>query len=98
MNKSGQFSDEDDITRVKFIVQNFHHCNKKKYEMKLHLDSSKGYYLSHVGWNMYELTTGEYKVVFELYFLSASIDHSSVDISSTSSVETISRVSFVGKG
>lgn len=47
---------------------------------------------------MYELTTGEYKVVFELYFLSASIDHSSVDISSTSSVETISRVSFVGKG
>ncbi|RMX42641.1 hypothetical protein pdam_00010280 [Pocillopora damicornis] len=46
---------------------------------------------------MYELTTGEYKVVFELYFLSASIDHSSVDISSTSSVETISRVSFVGK-
>lgn len=29
MNKSGQFSDEDDITRVKFIVQNFHHCNKK---------------------------------------------------------------------
>ena len=29
MNKSGQFSDEDDITRVKFIDQNFHHCNKK---------------------------------------------------------------------
>ena len=47
---------------------------------------------------MYELTTGEYKVVFELYFLSASIDHSSVDISSTSSVETISRVSSVWKG
>ena len=29
MNKSGQFSDEDDITRVKFIDQNFHHCSKK---------------------------------------------------------------------
>ena len=29
MNKSGQFSDEDDITRVKFIDQNFHQCNKK---------------------------------------------------------------------
>ena len=37
-------------------------------------------------------------MVFELYFFSASIDYSSVDISSTSSVETISRVSFVGKG
>lgn len=47
---------------------------------------------------MYELTTGEYKVVFELYFFSAAIDYSSADISSTSSVETISRVSFVGKG
>ena len=37
-------------------------------------------------------------MVFELYFFSAAIDYSSVDISSTSSVETISRVSFVGKG
>ena len=41
---------------------------------------------------MYELTTGEYTVVFELYFPSASIDHSSVDIA-TSSIQTISRVS-----
>ena len=35
---------------------------------------------------MYELTTGEYTVLFELYFPSASSDHSSVDISATSSI------------
>ena len=61
--------------------------------MKLHLDSAKGYYSSRVGLNMYELTTGEYTVVFKLYFPSASIDHSSVDISATSSSETASRTS-----
>ena len=46
---------------------------KKTYELKLHLDSAQGYYLSRVGLNMHELTTGEYTVVFELYFPSASI-------------------------
>ena len=61
--------------------------------MKLHLDSAKGYYSSRVGLNMYELTTGEYTVVFKLYFPSAAIDHSSVDISATSSSETASRTS-----
>ena len=35
---------------------------------------------------MYELTTGEHTLVFELYFPSATIDHSSVDISATSSI------------
>ena len=40
---------------------------------------------------MYEPTTGEYTVVFELYFPSASIDYSYVDISVTSSSETVSR-------
>ena len=42
---------------------------------------------------MYELTTGEYTVVFKLYFPSASIDHSSIDISATSSSQTVSRTS-----
>ena len=42
---------------------------------------------------MYEPTTGEYTVVFKLYFPSVSIDHSSVDISATSNCETVSRIS-----
>ena len=42
---------------------------------------------------MCELTTGEYTVVFKLYFPSASIDHSSIEISATSSSQTVSRTS-----
>ena len=42
---------------------------------------------------MHELTAGEYTVAFELSFPSASTDHSSVDTSATSSIETISKVS-----
>ena len=60
--------------------------------MKLHLDSSKGFYGSRVGLNMYSLPTGEYAVVYELYFPS-SIDISKVQISAVGSVETVSRVS-----
>ena len=61
--------------------------------MKLHLDSSKGYYSSRVGLNMFPLTTGEYKVVFELYFPSASINCSTVQISAISNTETVTRIS-----
>ena len=61
--------------------------------MKLHLDSSKGYYSSRVGLNMYPLTTGEYKVVFELYFPSVSINRSTVQISAISNTETVTRIS-----
>ena len=41
MNKSKQFSDDNIITGVKFIDQDYHQFNKKTYEMKLHLDSAK---------------------------------------------------------
>ena len=41
--KIGQFRDEDDITGVKFIDQDFYQFNKKSYEMKLYLDSAKMY-------------------------------------------------------
>ena len=61
--------------------------------MKLHLDSSKGYYSSRVGLNMFPLTTGEYKVVFELYFPSVSINRSTVQISAISNTETVTRIS-----
>ena len=61
--------------------------------MKLHLDSSKGYYSSRVGLNMYPPTTGEYKVVFELYFPSVSINRSTAQISAISNTETVTRIS-----
>ena len=61
--------------------------------MKLHLDSSKGYYSSRVGLNMCPLTTGEYTIVFELYFPSASINRSTVQIPAISNTETVTRIS-----
>ena len=42
--------------------------------MKLQLDSSGGYYSSGVGFNMYEVSTGELTVVFESYFPSTPSD------------------------
>ena len=42
---------------------------------------------------MYEIPTGEYSSVFELYFPSVSIDFKLVVILATSIVETISKVS-----
>lgn len=57
--------------------------------MKLHLDSS-GYYSSHLGVNMYPLQTGEYSLVYGLYFPN-SIDSSTFEISAVSSVEIIQK-------
>ena len=61
--------------------------------MTLHSNYYKGYYLSRVGFDIYEVSTGEYAKLFELYSPSASIDNSPVDISATSTIATISRVS-----
>ena len=46
-----------------------------------------------VGLNMCPLTTGEYTIVFELYFPSASINRSTVQIPAISNIETVTRIS-----
>ena len=50
------------------------------------------FYSSRVGLNMYLLATSKYIVVFELY-VPSSIDISTVQISTASSMETVSRPS-----
>lgn len=65
---------------------------KKTYGITLHLNSDKGYYSSCAGLGMYEIPTGEYSSVLELYFPSVSIDFKLVVILATSIVETISKV------
>ena len=92
-NRSSEFSDEVHVTGVKITKNDFHEVKKETNEMKLHLDLSKGYQSSRVGLNMYPLPTGEYTVVFELYFPLPSINHSTVQISATSSIRTVSRTS-----
>ena len=49
--------------------ERFFSVNKKTDEMKLHLVSAKRYYSSRVSLNVYELTAGEYTVVFKCIFL-----------------------------
>ena len=46
-----------------------------------------------VGLNMCPLTTGEYTIVFELYFPSASINRSTVQIPAISNIVTVTRIS-----
>ena len=89
-NPAGQFTDEDDIKGIKKTEKDFHKINRETYEMQISLDS-RGYYSSRLGVNMYPLPTGEYSLLFELYFPN-SIDSSSVRISAVSSVETVSKV------
>ena len=84
MNKSGQFWDEVNITGLDSLIKIFLSSIKK---------SMKWNYIW-IAQNMYEHRAGEYTVVFELYFPSASIDHSSVDISARSSIKTIFWVSI----
>ena len=48
-----EFSDEDDITGKLTINKDFHHFNKMVKPFELKLDSSKGYYSSRFGVNMY---------------------------------------------
>ena len=59
--------------------------------MQLLFDTTRGYYSSRLGVNMYILPNGEYSLVYELYYPN-SIDSSTVQISAVSAVETVSKV------
>ena len=48
--RSGQFSDEDDITGVKLIDKDFHQFNEKTYEMNSIWISAKGIIHLMLGW------------------------------------------------
>lgn len=86
-----EFSDEDDITGKPMIFKDFHRFDKKTKAFELNLDSSKGYYSSRFGVNMYTATKSEYTVICEMWWESKKVDYNSVTLTATSSVETISR-------
>ena len=89
-----QLSEEDDVKLGNIVTyQNSpHQINKKVVDMKLLLDSSKGYYSSRVGLNLYSLSNGEYTVCIEIMWVNDDIDPDSFDIDGTSSIETIHNV------
>ena len=88
MNVS-QFSDEDDITGKTMTTKDFHNFNKKVKPFELKLDSSKGYYSSRFGVNMYTAAKSEYTIVCEVWWESSKIDYNLTDVTAVSSVETI---------
>ena len=90
MNDS-QFSDEDDITGKTMTTKDFHNFNKKVKPFELKLDSSKGYYSSRFGVNMYTAAKSEYTIVCEVWWESSKIDYHSTDVTAVSSVESIAR-------
>ncbi|DAC81732.1 TPA_asm: fiber [Stylophora coral adintovirus] len=91
MSSSGQFSDEDDITGKPITDQVvLYPTNPRTKPFDLSLDTSKGYYSSRFGVNMYSADRAEYTVVCELCWQSSKVDPSSVTLTATSSVETIS--------
>ncbi|PFX13109.1 Pulmonary surfactant-associated protein D [Stylophora pistillata] len=91
MSKNGQFSDEDDITGKPITDQVvLYPTNPRTKPFDLSLDTSKGYYSSRFGVNMYSADKAEYTVACELCWISNKVDPSSVTLTATSSVETIS--------
>ena len=91
---NAQLSEEDDVKLGNIVsYQNSsHQINKKVVDMKLLLDSSKGYYSSRVGLNLYPLSNDEYTVCLEIMWLNDNIDPNSLHIDGTSSIETIRNV------
>ncbi|PFX15495.1 Collagen-like protein 6, partial [Stylophora pistillata] len=91
MSKNGQFSDEDDITGKPITDQVvLYPTNPRTKPFDLSLDTSKGYYSSRFGVNMYSASRAEYTVVCEMCWQSSKVDPNSVTLTATSSVETIS--------
>lgn len=90
MNDS-QFSDEDDITGKTMTTKDFHNFNKKVKPFELKLDSSKGYYSSRFGVNMYTAAKSEYTIVCEVWWESSKIDYNLTEVTAASSVEKYTR-------
>ena len=89
MMNDSEFSDEDDITGKIMTTKDFHSFNKKVKPFELKLDSSKGYYSSRFGVNMYTAKKSEYTIVCEVWWESSKVDYSSTTVTAASSVETI---------
>ncbi|PFX25080.1 Proprotein convertase subtilisin/kexin type 5 [Stylophora pistillata] len=80
MYDPGLVSDEDDICGQKLTDKgDFHEFNNRVKPFKLKLDSSKGYYSSRFGVNMYIAAKSKYTVAVELWWKSNKIDHNTND-------------------
>ena len=87
-----QLSEEDDIELGGITTYNSspHQVNKNVADMKLLLDSSKGYYSSRLGINLYPLENGDYTICFELFWIDPFVN--TIFMNGVSSIETIHNV------
>ena len=89
---NSQLSEENDVELgdVKKYNSSPHQINKNTIEMNLLLDSSKGYYSSRIGINLYPLYNDDYTLCFELMWPSSDVE--SIFLNGVSSVETVHNV------
>ena len=89
---NSQLSEESDVELgdVKKYNSSPHQINKNTIEMNLLLDSSKGYYSSRIGINLYPLYNDDYTLCFELMWPSSDVE--SIFLNGVSSVETVHNV------
>ena len=87
-----QLTEEDDIELGGLETYNSspHQVNKTVVDMKILLDSSKGYYSSRLGINLYPLKNGDYTICFELFWIDPFVN--TIFINGVSSIETIHNV------
>ena len=87
-----QLTEENDIELgdVKKYNSSPHQINKNTIEMNLLLDSSKGYYSSRIGVNLYPIQNDDYTLCFELIWSSSDVE--SIFLNGVSSVETVHNV------
>ena len=89
---NSQLTEENDVELGDIKKYNLspHQINKNTIEMNLLLDSSKGYYSSRIGINLYPLYNDDYTLCFELMWPSSDVE--SIFLNGVSSVETVHNV------
>ena len=87
-----QLTEENDVELgdVKKYNLSPHQINKNTIDMNLLLDTSKGYYSSRIGVNLYPLYNDDYTLCFELIWSSSDVE--SIFLNGVSSVETVHNV------
>ena len=89
---NSQLTNENDVELGDIKKYNLspHQINKNTIDMNLLLDTSKGYYSSRIGVNLYPLSNDDYTLCFELMWISSDVE--SIFLNGVSSIETVHNV------
>jgi len=76
--------DDSDITKIGKLDKDFYKINKETYQFNIDYDSKKGYYSTRLGRDLKAIDSGEYTLVFEMYFNETKIDKNQVVVDAVS--------------